>query len=386
MNKIRVLCINHVSRIGGAERSLLDLLPALREEGICPTMAAPEGELLEQMRELNIPTHPLHFGRLHRSNNPVKIIRTLSCFNNVRKEIRKAVIQHSPHLLHSASITAALPTAWAARNCKLPSLWHCRDLRLPGPLMHILAHTNSHAVAISEAVAYTLKKHGIKECHTILNAINTIPFSAPQPERTKLRRSFNLPTTGPLLLTVAHMAPWKQHELTLYAAAEVLPAYPDLHIAFAGGDLFNEHPDYISGLKELAQRLQLSDHCSWLGDAENMPGLYAAADLLLHPTPCEPFGRVICEAMAARCPVVAVNKAGASEIITHEESGLLADEPNAAELALLAKQILSSPQKREAITDASHKRVISLFSVERLARQIIKLYSQLTEHHVTHSL
>lgn len=52
--------------------------------------------------------------------------------------------------------------------------------------------------------------------------------------------------------------------------------------------------------------------------------IYTSASILLMPTRMrEPFGLVIIEAMAHRCAVIATNAYGPSEIISHEENGLL---------------------------------------------------------------
>ena len=220
MKPLNVLLINHVSRIGGAERSLLDLLPALKHEGISPTVAAPEGELLSRVRELNIPTRPLDIGRHRRPGSLPQLLKALYQLRKASAQIRSISELRPPDILHAVSLTAALPTAWAAEAIHRPSLWHCRDLRYPKQVLRMLARTPTRAIAISSTVAESLNSCRMRlQVQTCLNAIDTSRFNLPRSNRAALRAQFGLPTDGCLLLIAAHFVPWKRHDLALEATA-----------------------------------------------------------------------------------------------------------------------------------------------------------------------
>jgi glycosyltransferase involved in cell wall biosynthesis len=97
--------------------------------------------------------------------------------------------------------------------------------------------------------------------------------------------------------------------------------------------------------------------------------------------------------MACGTPVVASAVGGIPEVVTHDETGLLvpfaprgAGDPEpqdpgqfAQDLAEAIARLLCAPEKRAAMAAAARQRVEKHFSWERIARQTLTLYGQLTD-------
>jgi glycosyltransferase involved in cell wall biosynthesis len=60
---------------------------------------------------------------------------------------------------------------------------------------------------------------------------------------------------------------------------------------------------------------------------------YAEADILMFPTLCDGFGMVVTEAFARGLPVITTDRAGAADIVSHGENGLLVAGGDVAQLA-----------------------------------------------------
>ncbi len=60
---------------------------------------------------------------------------------------------------------------------------------------------------------------------------------------------------------------------------------------------------------------------------------YLHADVLVFPTLCDGFGQVVTEALAHGIPVITTDRAGAADLITHGENGLIIPAANATALA-----------------------------------------------------
>ena len=65
----------------------------------------------------------------------------------------------------------------------------------------------------------------------------------------------------------------------------------------------------------------------FLGHHSDPIEIYQTADLLVHPTFYDTFGRVILEALACALPVITTRFAGASELMTDGREGFVIDDP-----------------------------------------------------------
>jgi UDP-glucose:(heptosyl)LPS alpha-1,3-glucosyltransferase len=76
------------------------------------------------------------------------------------------------------------------------------------------------------------------------------------------------------------------------------------------------------------QRKFRSERVQFLGVVDDMPALYAAADIFLAPTLYDPFSNACLEALAAGLPVVTTRANGFSEVIESAVHGTVVDEPD----------------------------------------------------------
>jgi glycosyltransferase involved in cell wall biosynthesis len=96
----------------------------------------------------------------------------------------------------------------------------------------------------------------------------------------------------------------------------------------------------------------------------------------VHTADCEPFGRVIIEAMGHNVPVIAINKCGPSEIIQNGETGILVNPDNIKELSEAMLKIAGDKGFALKLASAAYEYVTSRFSAETTAKHIQKIYQQ----------
>jgi glycosyltransferase involved in cell wall biosynthesis len=149
----------------------------------------------------------------------------------------------------------------------------------------------------------------------------------------------------PSLLTVARISVaerYKGHALVMRALPELLRTFPDLVYHVVGdGD---GRPD----LEGLAVQEGVGHAVRFHGfvPEDELPAHYAGASLFVMPSRGEGFGFVFLEAMAHGKPVVAGDGDAAAEFIRHEETGLLVDPENIAELAGTIARLLGNGELR----------------------------------------
>lgn len=111
-------------------------------------------------------------------------------------------------------------------------------------------------------------------------------------------------------------------------------------------------------------------------DLTRVPEYYTAADVFVAPSPYEPFGLVIVEAMACGAPVIATNQGGPPEIITEGEDGFLVHPSETALLAERITTLLLDDAMRERFRTRAREKAVSTYSWGAIAQRILALYQR----------
>lgn len=145
---------------------------------------------------------------------------------------------------------------------------------------------------------------------------------------------------GPLLAGVGALLPRKGHDLAIAALNEL----PDATLVIAG-----EGPDRAR-LEQLAQTLGVAGRVRLLGSQPHsaLPGLFAAADVMVLPTVSEGLANVWVEALACGTPVVTSGVGGACELIDRPAYGRLVPRDPAA-IAEAVRALLDQPVPQDAV-------------------------------------
>jgi L-malate glycosyltransferase len=157
-------------------------------------------------------------------------------------------------------------------------------------------------------------------------------------------------------------------------AAQIAQKRPDAHFVIVGRDLLGENKAYRKALRQRVTARGLDAAFHWLEEVGDVREVLQAMDVLVHPPHDEPFGRVLCEAMAMRRPVVAVRQNGPASIVEHGVSGLLVRAPKPEPFAQAVLQIVDNPSKAEAMGEAGRQRIIDQFDITRTASQMRAVY------------
>jgi glycosyltransferase involved in cell wall biosynthesis len=118
---------------------------------------------------------------------------------------------------------------------------------------------------------------------------------------------------------------------------------------------------------------------AWLtGQQRDMPQVMNAIDCLVHPQiGTEALGLVVCEAHACGKPVIASALDGIPEAFRAGDYGRLVRPENIAELAGAMESQAGQPGLGAAEAAALHAKVARVFSLERSAKDVLRLYQNL---------
>lgn len=177
----------------------------------------------------------------------------------------------------------------------------------------------------------------------------------------------------PTILCVGVQYPRKNVATLIRATAILCQQFPDVEVRIA-----SKGPEW-DNLRRLTQELNLSQNITFLGylPYQELVREYLRCHVFCLPSLQEGFGIVFAEAMATQKPIVASRSSSTPELIEHGVQGLLAQPLDAADLAQQLAQILSSPEKAQAMGRAGRAKVAE-FDASVIAEQ----FSDLLTHSI----
>ena len=230
---------------------------------------------------------------------------------------------------HPHVITAHICNrAWLAARPNAP--W---KERLFGGIISVLErrqYGDAHAIAVSDRLRQDLETYyGARDnIHVIHHGVDIATFSPSNRAlwRKTMRADLGVPEHETLFLFVGDFR--KGVEVSLRALER--------------GWLVAVGSTPQALYRALAEELGRADRVIFRSATEEVARYYAAADVLLLPTPYDAFGMVVLEAMAAGLPVIVSEAAGVSELIRDGENGLILR--NHSDLAALMERAANTPE------------------------------------------
>lgn len=295
----------------------------------------------------------------------------------------RAVLRGLPLDLVHAHLPPPMTAHYAAdvaseRRLPLVLTYHC-DVELPPPLGALIEAIYRHSVGSSTlrratrvivtTRTYAATSRAVWRYNPIVipNAVDARRFR-PDAGGEAARERLKIPDGTPIVLLVCRIVPHKGVEHFIEAARSVTGV--QFLIAGEGSEL--------DAMKHLATRLGVDGRVRFLGriSQEALPRLYAAADLFVLPSVSrlEAFGIAALEAMASGRPVVVTDIPGVREVIEEGREGLLAEPVNPQDLAEKIQRLLADPALRAEMGRRGREKVLSTFTIERVADQIEELY------------
>jgi len=341
---MKVLHVHRIGGIGGSERHLLTLLPALRERGVDVSFLG-----LDDPSRAPDPFYEALAVPYERLKAPRDLDPALAW--RVRRAARRADLVHT-HLVH-----ADVYGAFGAR--RLVSTKHNDDPFRTGAFRFVeraLARRATRIIAITESLArFQVERVGLPaaKVEVIHYGLDDLPQAwgenPPDPLSPDAR----------LVLCICRLEPQKGVDVAIRALREI----PGAQLVVLG-----EGPQR-GELEQLARELDIPVYLP--GRVPDVAAWLRRADLLVHPVRWEGFGLALLEAMLASLPVVATKVSSIPEIVVDGETGLLVPPDDPGALAAAVNRVLADPS---GYGERGRARARSDFSVAEMADRTLAVY------------
>jgi teichuronic acid biosynthesis glycosyltransferase TuaC len=158
--------------------------------------------------------------------------------------------------------------------------------------------------------------------------------------RDRAAEKAKLAITGPMVLCVGAMMPRKNQALLIQALTHL----PDVTLCLAG-----QGPGK-GDFQSLAEQIGVADRLRFMGNVphDNLPALFAAADVMALVSASEGLANAWVEALACGTPVVASNVGGAPELIRSPDAGRIV-ETNVPAIVAAIDDLIRNPIAPEKV-------------------------------------
>ncbi|MET8159565.1 glycosyltransferase [Sphaerisporangium sp. NPDC005289] len=300
------------------------------------------------------------------------------------EELRRRWTKESPNVVHAHSWTGGLAAVAAADGMDIPIVQTFHQLgssRIrPGGagqaarvrLERAIGRRADAVIASCGSEGEELIRLGVprKNIAVVPHGVDTERFRRQGPSLSRGER--------PRLVHVGHITQGGG----AHTAIRALDGIPGAELLIAGGPVAGA-PDTetdLERLRLLAKEVGVEDRVTLLGHVphNSIAKLMRSADVVLSLPVAVPNGKVALEAMACGVPVVASAVGAHLDSVVDGVTGLLVRPNDPAPIARRTRLLLGDLTRRTALGFAGADRAGSRYSMERISRELVRVYDTVT--------
>jgi glycosyltransferase involved in cell wall biosynthesis len=198
--------------------------------------------------------------------------------------------------------------------------------------------------------------------------------------RQAARRELGVRPDEFVVLQLGRLVPRKGIDNVIRAIAQLDGSIP-ARLLVVGGE--SREPDEratpeIARLRAIAEQCGIAERVTFVGhrQRDELRQCYAAADVFVTTPWYEPFGITPLEAMACGTPVVGSAVGGIQYSVVDGVTGFLVPPHDPQSLAQRLAQLHANPTLAQALGRAGIRRVRSMFTWDRVARELAEVYDR----------
>ncbi len=376
----RLLFVTRALRLGGTERHLAQIAPALAKRGFDVTLycLAKEGAQLDDLAGSGLRlagATPLLGSASALGSAMTLATGALGLIPEML--LKQPDIAHFflPHAFLAGSMAAAITQVpiriMSRRGQNHYQLKHPRLARLE----HALHGSMTAILGNSQTVLDELVgQEGVapERAGLIYNGVDLAQFSAPV-DRVGIRASLGIGPGATVIATLANLVPYKGHADLLRALAAAKHRLPRAwHLLAIGRD-----DGALAGLQAQTAALGLQANVQWLGSRRDVAELLCASDIGVLASHQEGFSNAVIEGMAAGLPMVVTNVGGNAEAVRDGVTGLVVPAHDPGELGAAIARIACDTGAALEMGRLARQRAEREFSLDACLDRYEALYRSL---------
>ncbi|MEE8453230.1 MAG: glycosyltransferase family 4 protein [Limibaculum sp.] len=359
---------------GGAERGAVDIAVTLAEAGGTSLVASEGGPMEYELKRAGIEHVKLPLA----SKNPAVMYRNVA-------RLAKLIEAHGVDIVHARSRAPAWSASAAAGRTGRHFVTTFHGAYEFGNALkrryNAIMVKGERVIANSEFIArhireaYKVDPACVRVIRRGVDLVRFDPERASAERVIQLANKWRLPDGVPVVMLPGRLTRWKGHKGLIEALTHLRDV--ELLCVIVGTD--EGRNAYRAELERLIARRGLSDRVFLPGHCDDMPAAYMLADVVVSAsTRPEAFGRVVSEAQAMGCPVVASDHGGAREQVLGNRTAFLFPPGDVEALAdMIRKALALDAGARERLATEARAHVIANFDKTHMCAATLALYREI---------
>lgn len=370
--KVNILHLRATNFYGGPEKQIVEHLKRLDSErfnGMLASFVAPGNcnQLLKEANMAGISCHEI----------PANAAFDFRSVNALRKILLNARVDLVCAHGYKSNVVGRLAT-WQA-GIPLIAISHgwtgeTLKVKIYETIEKCSFFFTDFIVAVSKAQQEKIIKFGVqsRKIRVIYNGINLEPYNSKV--TYSIRRELEIPFEKILIVSAGRLSPEKNFTVLIEASKIIKERCPDcIFIIFGEGFLRKK-------LEKKIMTAGLKDTFFLPGFNPDFPLMLHDADIFVLPSLTEGFPVVLLEACAQKKPIVATSVGGNPEIVIHNETGFLVENPkNYKMLAQYIEDLVLNSSLRIMMGDRGYNQVKKNFSFEIQTANYEELYRKMID-------
>jgi len=373
MERKKILHVITGLEVGGAERNLAKIVPALESDFENHIYCLKgEGVIGEDFKKAGIPVHYLHIESIFDFLNPSKIL----AFRKLIKEINPTVME--TYLIHAdlfgriwGKLFGVKKVICNHRGSLLEWEWLSAFDALTSFLVNkYVFQTPSAQREISKKIRVNPEKTTV-----IPNTINLEYIDNFQVDRNKKLNELGVKNKDNLnIVFVSNLREGKGCKFLIEAFDEIFSkGHTNLNLII-GGD-----GDQKETLEKQISQCRSKENIFFQGKRVDAFGVWKIGDIFVLPTFYEGMSNVIMEAMAFKLPIITTNIDVNKDLIEDGETGILIPPGDSDAIAKNLIRLLNNPKERQNLGQAAHEEIKKNYSIEVVSKKVSDLIKSIVK-------
>lgn len=376
---MRVCYVLSTSEItGGANRSILDLLGALKRDLVDPiVLIKKRGDIENLLKALKIPVFFIPFVNEVSAGN--LFLDGFKRVNSIKtsRQIERFLKAQKVDLVHNNSLPA-LAGMEAANKIGIPYICHIREQIESGLGLHLLNQRKHFSIVKNSACILAISHFVCNEYEEILRGIPITILQDGFDTSYYLNEDKTIFDGTTVNIAIYGNLDPQKGQLDAVKAVESLQKKGITNIILH--IIGNQQTVYADEVKKFVTERKIKNviFSAPIKKLEDLKTSRAAMDINLVCSSAEGLGRVTIESMLSGCLTIGARAGATPEIIRDYENGLLYECHNIEDLADKIEWAVANYNETRKISKKGQEFAMDNYAIEKYADKICRLYQQIT--------